>query len=360
MGFFVCDKCGTKKTTFYKYTKHLKLYHEFEANCIVICKFDNCKMAYKSIRLLVRHVNKKHLSSVKVMENNANSNDGDGESDMEIDNNLTMNVEGDLNTLNEDEHTVDLETIVLKKAEEFKLYVAKCALSLKERHILSATVQQNILGEMKFLLEQTLEFYQMLFTHFCNEIQVPLPTDGVYKCLFDDTSVFCKVFDELDSENKLFNFISEKFNYIKPTERILHRNPTGRNAVYQYVPIQPVLETYLKNKSIRCEMQLDGPAKNFDSDGIVYKSFTDGSAFINHPFFSIYNNALRLHFYIDEFEVCNPLGAKRGKYKTIGVYYIIGNVHPKHLSQVKFINLSILTLYRNVTEFDDNYETLFD
>lgn len=34
----------------------------------------------------------------------------------------------------------------------------------------------------------------------------------------------------------------------------------------------------------------------------------------------------KLHLYIDEFEVCNPTGAKRGKYKLTAVYIAMGNM----------------------------------
>ena len=62
----------------------------------------------------------------------------------------------------------------------------------------------------------------------------------------------------------------------------------------------------------------------------------------------------RLHFYTDEFEVCNPIGSKRGKHKVLGVYYLVGNMANKYWSEMKFISLCMLLM-----EYDPNYEKLF-
>ena len=85
------------------------------------------------------------------------------------------------------------------------------------------------------------------------------------------------------------------------------------------------------------------------------KDFTDGSIFKNHPFFSVNPKALRLHFYVDEFEVCNPLGAKRGKHKVLAVYYSVGNFAKKHWSKLKFVHLCLLIRYPFITQHDPDY-----
>lgn len=42
-----------------------------------------------------------------------------------------------------------------------------------------------------------------------------------------------------------------------------------------------------------------------------YFDYTSGSEFNSHPIFSKHGLYLRLHLYIDEFEVANPLGSKK-------------------------------------------------
>ena len=55
----------------------------------------------------------------------------------------------------------------------------------------------------------------------------------------------------------------------------------------------------------------------------MYSSL-DGSIYQEHSFFADDPSAIRLHFYLDEFEVCNPIGSKRGKHKVLAIYYFVG------------------------------------
>lgn len=88
-------------------------------------------------------------------------------------------------------------------------------------------------------------------------------------------------------------------------------------------------------------------------------SFTDGTVYENHPLFSQHPQALRLHFYADEFAMCNPIGSKRGKHKIFAVYYLIGNLHRKYWSEIKFIHLCMLVRYQFIKEFDPSFAKLF-
>jgi len=69
-------------------------------------------------------------------------------------------------------------------------------------------------------------------------------------------------------------------------------------------------------------------------------------------------NAIRLHFYIDEFEVFNLTGSKRGKHMVLDVYYLVGNMASKYCSEIKLINLCLLVKYQYVKECDPNYQKL--
>lgn len=67
-------------------------------------------------------------------------------------------------------------------------------------------------------------------------------------------------------------------------------------------------------------------------------------------FFKEHPNALRLHFYEDEFEVVNPLGSKRTKHKLCAFYYTVGNLDKKYRSQQRHINLALLVRYSYVKQ----------
>lgn len=74
----------------------------------------------------------------------------------------------------------------------------------------------------------------------------------------------------------------------------------------------------------------------------VLKSYEDGSACKHLALVCDNKMALQLHFYIDDSEVCNPIGSRRSVHKLTAVYFIVGNKHPKNWSQTSSIHLALL------------------
>ena len=68
---------------------------------------------------------------------------------------------------------------------------------------------------------------------------------------------------------------------------------------------------------------------------------------------------LHLQFYINEFDLCNPIGAKRGKYKLTAVYFVLGNCPQRIRFREDFIFLGLLACHRHVKKHDPQYERLF-
>lgn len=62
---------------------------------------------------------------------------------------------------------------------------------------------------------------------------------------------------------------------------------------------------------------------------------------------------------MDEFELCNPIGAKRGKYKLTAVYYVIGNLPQRYSFADSCIFLCILVRHQFVKNHDPGYSSLF-
>lgn len=70
-------------------------------------------------------------------------------------------------------------------------------------------------------------------------------------------------------------------------------------------------------------------------------SVFDGSAFSEHKYFVGDINKICLQLYSDEFEVCNPLGGKRGTHKLTAVYFSVLNLSAKLRSALTEINLVV-------------------
>ena len=97
---------------------------------------------------------------------------------------------------------------------------------------------------------------------------------------------------------------------------------------YRYVPILSVLKLVLSKNEVYDQIEhVQNVLKNPD----LLCDYKDGTIFKSHEFFRRHLIALRLHFYADEFEACNPIGTKRGKHKVFAVYYTIGNLQAKYV-----------------------------
>ncbi|XP_064483298.1 uncharacterized protein LOC135396201 [Ornithodoros turicata] len=60
---------------------------------------------------------------------------------------------------------------------------------------------------------------------------------------------------------------------------------------------------------------------------------------------------LLLLLYTDELEIVNPLGAARGKYKIVCVYFSVLNLHPKYRSELQYIHLILLARNLHVQKY---------
>lgn len=82
-----------------------------------------------------------------------------------------------------------------------------------------------------------------------------------------------------------------------------------------------------------------------------YKSFHDGIHFKNNTLLSENNPAISLILYVDDFEVCNPLGTSRKKHKITAVYWVLANVPPLLRSLLTSSYLAILCKADDVKMF---------
>lgn len=71
----------------------------------------------------------------------------------------------------------------------------------------------------------------------------------------------------------------------------------------------------------------------------MLEDFCDGELFKTHPLLSADPHAIQIVGYIDELEVCNPLGTHTKKHKLVILLFTITNIPPKYRSTLKCINL---------------------
>lgn len=131
------------------------------------------------------------------------------------------------------------------------------------------------------------------------------------------------------------------FTFVSPQTVHLSNDPDEH---FEYVPI---LETV---QAVAGVEKLSG---EFEQSTMLLRDVCDGSYFKEHRIFKDASSEklLALQLYFDEFEVCNPLGSKRGKHKLLAGYLTILNRMPQSRSKLDDKYLILLAKTNLVTKF---------
>ncbi|KAK3916835.1 Transcriptional repressor CTCF [Frankliniella fusca] len=124
-------------------------------------------------------------------------------------------------------------------------------------------------------------------------------------------------------------FFKDNFNYMEPIELNLTDDPKSKSRI-QLVPITQTLSTLLADPTVQREIESSFLRVPSNSDLVSH--YTEGSQFINedHPVREIH-----LNLYIDGVNpVMNVLGSAKNKFKTLVMYFTIGNVQAHNNAKV--------------------------
>lgn len=154
----------------------------------------------------------------------------------------------------------------------------------------------------------------------------------------------------LSTDYRRNTYFKEHFSVIEPTEYLYDR--THKN-VFVYVSITQVLESLLG-----CAEFLDKAVFNQESLPGTYKSFQDGQYFKDNQLLGEQDIGITLGLYIDDFEVCNPLGTSRKIHKITAVYWVVLNLPAKYRSSLHSIQLAVFGKSADVHQF--GYEKFLD
>ena len=134
---------------------------------------------------------------------------------------------------------------------------------------------------------------------------------------------------------------------LKPSSQDVGRHRTGRDQFkkqpkYIYVPLLQLLERLMQFKDLAkfiCE-------EKQQTDSLIWASYYCGSNFKNNILFQKHPNALQIHLYLDEVQLCNELSSRTKKNKFVFVYFSLGNVNHKLRSSLSSIYL--LSIFTNL------------
>lgn len=140
----------------------------------------------------------------------------------------------------------------------------------------------------------------------------------------------------LGTEYKRQSFYRQNFTVIEPVEYVL--SPQERTHTVVYVPILNVLSEVLKREEVLQALRGNSPVEQSGH----YRSFLDGDYFKGNPVLSGQDFGVSITLYIDDFEICNPLGTSRKKHKVCGIYWVLANLPKRYKSSLSSIYLALL------------------
>lgn len=144
-------------------------------------------------------------------------------------------------------------------------------------------------------------------------------------------------------------YYKESFNTVEPIEYILDAK---EKRSFQYVPVLKSLQQLFVRKGVVDRLVENHKAQNRGtSEHHTYNSSQDGSYFKQNSFLSGDEMRILLCLYIDDFEICNPLGTSRRKHELCGIYWTVSNLPIGSHSSLSSIYLAVLCKTDDVKKF---------
>lgn len=344
-----CPFCAIPLFSFSKYSRHLELCHEYDNNFRVKCHVSACNKTFSKVSNYRKHNTRNHGSKlffsdtqnpqVTVPSRPELTREEPGCSNMILDlsNDPQVSMEKEVND----------ETF----KEDFKKHFTKFVLNIKEKHLLPDTVQTSLTSELKFFVNYTADTYKTLLRKGLLEAGIPHAQSQTLSGLLAEGTMFDQVANQLDTKAKLKSYISSNFPFVAPVSYLL--DPHDYLSVFHYIPIIDLLKQVLSRADV--QEQLEKNQHFYHHSHVLYDT-CDGDRINGCP---TSHSVLKLQLYVDEFELCNPIGPKRGKYKLTGVYFTIGNLPKRHRNNNNQIFLCLLVRHRILKMHDPTYEKLF-
>lgn len=241
------------------------------------------------------------------------------------------------------EELPDEESTDLTKVIELKL--ASVLLKLENAFLVPSAAVNELLEELQYLIgtvsvpvtQETIIRY--LQGHNCQVEESVVKELATVLCTSNPIQAAIGKHGPLSTAWKRKTYYRKTFNVVEPVEYVLDRK---NRKSFQYVPLLKSLQQLLNCETILNKaINLKEKHQPGESDKEVYRSFWDGLLFKRNVVLSK-ECSISLILYIDDFEICNPIGTSRKKHKICALYWTLGNLPPGCHSSLSFIHLAAL------------------
>jgi len=259
-----------------------------------------------------------------------------------------------INGDNDDDLDIDFTEPVHSMVEltnELGQSIAMTRLRTQEMNMLPKSVVATVVDNMHCLLDTVQFGLQNVIRSRLTAMGIDFMSDSILAEALNGESLFERVTASTSSDHLLQKYCRDNLHLIMPVPMYVACNSNvndtagsaGRVLVGHYVPILASIGYYLQHSDVWASYQKrasDSSDILFDySDGLVWQSA------------GLPSDHLRIHLYSDEFDVCNPIGSRRGIHKICAFYFTVGNIAVKHRSQLRNIHLAMLLKYKYVRKF---------
>ena len=144
-----------------------------------------------------------------------------------------------------------------------------------------------------------------------------------------ETNPYLKAQEQLNSEYKRTKFIQEDKNCFHPQEILLNHEQVRlghRKDVYHYVSIIDSFKCLVQDPKF---IKMEQTATHVSNADEKLRDLKDGSRYQSCEYFKENRDAYTIILYSDAVECKNPLGAARGTYKVVQIYFTLSEVPKK-------------------------------
>ena len=209
------------------------------------------------------------------------------------------------------------------------------------KHVPVSTIQE-ISDEYLSNTKKCLERREMVLRESLGKIP-GLQQSDIEKVVMDviESDPFLDAQMSLNTDYKRKKCIKEEMNYIGPQEIVLNKQEVKegkRKDVYHYVPMTESFKALLEDQSMIKMMKIQTSATGVDIEDQL-SDLKEGTVYKNSEFFTSHPDAFTAMIYSDGVEIKNPLGAARGRYKIIQVFYTLAAIDKGQRSKIDRIQL---------------------
>ena len=336
---FECTKCEYHTRLYSRLLSHYRFAHSSDRNFFVVCGVERCQKSYSVVDSLIRHIKRKHtifyethLSRWKQDIRDPEVLDTLSEQIDHCDNHDNCIQD------NGNENAQETEHEIVQDSPDHVRKLAIFLMTLRERFGVTISTLTFILSEIGSMFNyhqafQSRNIHSLLNEHNVNDPELLANLEH----LFRQKSEVESSFETLNSEYKLEKYMRTNFKFIPSEEYILGTDETGQNETYQYISVIRTIQGLLEYDDVFSYV-----LNSHQSEGDLLGDICDGELYRSHPLFSVDKSALQIILYYDDFTVTNPLGTKTKKFKLGAFYMMLGNLPPKHRSQLYTIQLVAL------------------